>query len=113
MNIALDLQNRGKTDKAMKVFQHALALDPSHADILTAFGEFLEWHVKDIVKADHMYHIALENSPEHGRALQNRKRTGNKQSKVNYCRFKVKQIKRFFFNFSVFINLNLFLQFTG
>ncbi|KAH9507567.1 hypothetical protein Btru_051486 [Bulinus truncatus] len=76
MNIALDLQNRGKTDKAMKVFQHALALDPSHADILTAFGEFLEWHIHDIVKADHMYHIALENSPDHSRALQNRQRTG-------------------------------------
>ncbi|XP_059142319.1 protein adenylyltransferase FICD-like [Physella acuta] len=87
MNIALDLQNRGKTDKAMKVFQHALALDPSHADILTAFGEFLEWHVKDIVKADHMYHIALENSPEHGRALQNRKRTGPIVEEIDQARF--------------------------
>ena len=76
MNIALDLQNRGRTDKALKVFQHALALDPSHADILTAFGEFLEWHVKDVVKADHMYQIALENSPQHGRAMLNRNRTG-------------------------------------
>ncbi|XP_005109027.1 protein adenylyltransferase FICD [Aplysia californica] len=76
MNIALDLQNQGKTEKAMKIFQHAVALDPSHSDILTAFGEFLEWHVKDIVKADHMYHVALENCPEHGRALQNRERTG-------------------------------------
>ncbi|GFO50559.1 adenosine monophosphate-protein transferase ficd [Plakobranchus ocellatus] len=75
MNIALDLQNRGRTEKAMKVFQHALALDPSHADILTAFGEFLEWHVKDVVKADHMYQVALENSPQHGRAMLNRNRT--------------------------------------
>ncbi|CAL1535776.1 unnamed protein product [Lymnaea stagnalis] len=87
MNIALDLQNRGKTDKAMKVFQHALALDPSHADILTAFGEFLEWHVHDIVKADHMYHIALENSPEHSRALQNRKRTAPIVEEIDQARF--------------------------
>uniref|UniRef100_A0A2C9K1D5 protein adenylyltransferase n=1 Tax=Biomphalaria glabrata TaxID=6526 RepID=A0A2C9K1D5_BIOGL len=87
MNIALDLQNRGKTDKAMKVFQHALALDPSHSDILTAFGEFLEWHIHDIVKADHMYHIALENSPEHSRALQNRQRTGPIVEEIDQARF--------------------------
>ena len=76
MNVAIELQEKGKTKKAMKIFQHAVALDPSHADILTAFGEFLEIHVKDIVKADHMYHIALEHCPRHGRALQNRERTG-------------------------------------
>ncbi|GFR97441.1 adenosine monophosphate-protein transferase FICD [Elysia marginata] len=87
MNIALDLQNRGRTDKAMKVFQHALALDPSHADILTAFGEFLEWHIKDVVKADHMYQIALENSPEHGRALLNRNRTAPIVEEIDQERF--------------------------
>ena len=76
MNVALQLQNQGKTEKAMKIFQHAVALDPSHADILTAFGEFLEIHVKDIVKADHMYRIALSHCPAHGKALQNRERTG-------------------------------------
>lgn len=87
MNIALDLQNRGRTDKAMKVFQHALALDPSHADILTAFGEFLEWHIKDVLKADHMYQIALENSPEHSRALLNRNRTAPIVEEIDQERF--------------------------
>ncbi|BFZ04876.1 hypothetical protein BsWGS_07915 [Bradybaena similaris] len=87
MNIALDLQNQGKTEKALKVFQHAMALDPSHADILTAFGEFLEWHVKDIVKADHLYHIALEHSPEHIRALENRQRTGPIVEEIDQARF--------------------------
>ncbi|RUS73507.1 hypothetical protein EGW08_018722 [Elysia chlorotica] len=87
MNIALDLQNRGRTEKAMKVFQHALALDPSHADILTAFGEFLEWHIKDVVKADHMYQIALENSPEHGRAMHNRNRTAPIVEEIDQERF--------------------------
>ncbi|CAG5126444.1 unnamed protein product [Candidula unifasciata] len=87
MNIALDLQNQGKAEKAMKVFQHAVALDPSHADILTAFGEFLEWHVKDIVKADHLYHIALEHSPEHTRALENRQRTGPIVEEIDQARF--------------------------
>ena len=76
MNLAIEFQNKGKTEKALKIFQHAVALDPLHADILTAFGEFLEIYVKDVVKADHMYKVALENCPAHGRALANRQRTG-------------------------------------
>ena len=80
MNVAIEFQNKGKTEKALKIFQHAVALDPLHADILTAYGEFLEIHVKDVVKADHMYKVALENCPAHGRALENRQRTGNSKA---------------------------------
>lgn len=74
MNLALDMEAQAKHDKAMKLFQHALNLDPSHADILTAFGEFLEYHEKDISKAEQLYSKALSICPDHTRALENRKR---------------------------------------
>ncbi|XP_067655791.1 protein adenylyltransferase FICD-like [Haliotis asinina] len=75
LTVALDLQSQGKTEKAIKVFQHALALDPLHADILTAYGEFVEKHEHDVVKADHLYRKALHAHPEHEKALENRRRT--------------------------------------
>lgn len=87
LNIALDLQDQGKTDRAMKIFQHALALDPSHADILTAYGEFLELHLKDIERADHYYKIALGISPQHRRAMDNRQRTGPMVEEIDSKRF--------------------------
>ncbi|XP_060594786.1 protein adenylyltransferase FICD-like [Ruditapes philippinarum] len=74
MNIAMDMEAQGKHDKALKLFQHALNLDPSHADILTAFGEFLEHHENDIAKAEQLYSKALLLNPEHSKALENRKR---------------------------------------
>lgn len=74
MNLALDFEAQGKHDKAYKLFQHAINLDPSHADILTAFGEFLEYHEKDIAKAEQLYSKALLIRPDHSKALQNRKR---------------------------------------
>lgn len=74
MNIALNMEAQGKHDKALKLFQHALNLDPSHADILTAFGEFLEYHNNDLAKAEQLYSKALQLCPEHSKALANRKR---------------------------------------
>ena len=74
MNLALDMEAQAKHDKAMKLFQHALNLDPSHVDILTAFGEFLEFHQKDISKAEQLYSKALSLCPDHSRALVNKKR---------------------------------------
>ena len=76
LNIAIDLQEQGKSERAQKVFQHAMSLDPSHADILTAFGEFIEIFEKDVIKADHMYRRALVENPSHSRALENIQRTG-------------------------------------
>ena len=74
MNLALDMEAQGKHDKAIKLFQHAIRLDPSHADILTAYGEFLEHHEKDLLKAEQMYSRALLLCPEHSKALINKKR---------------------------------------
>lgn len=65
----------GKLDKALKIYQHALALDPTHPDVLNEYGEFLEKTQHDVVKAEHMYCRALVLSPKHSRALSNRKRT--------------------------------------
>ena len=74
MNLALDMEAQGKSEKAQKLYQHALKLDPLHADILTAYGEFLEKHENDIVQADHLYRKALYICPEHSKALINRER---------------------------------------
>ncbi|KAK3579104.1 hypothetical protein CHS0354_022125 [Potamilus streckersoni] len=74
MNLALDMDLQGKHNKALKLFQHALNLDPMHADILTYYGEFLEKHEKDITKAEHFYRKALFVCPNHSRALVNRER---------------------------------------
>ena len=65
----------GKLEKAQKIYQHALALVPTHPDVLNEYGEFLEKTQHDIVKAEHMYCRALISSPRHDKALSNRQRT--------------------------------------
>lgn len=65
----------GKSEKALRLFQHALALDPTHPDVLNSYGEFLEATEKDVVQAEHLYCRALTVSPEHTKALSNRERT--------------------------------------
>ncbi|GBN08427.1 Adenosine monophosphate-protein transferase Fic [Araneus ventricosus] len=75
VHMALKMKNAQKFDKAQKLFQHAMALHPLHPDILNHYGEFLEEKENDIIKADHLYVRALTVSPEHSRALVNRKRT--------------------------------------
>ncbi|XP_068626568.1 protein adenylyltransferase Fic [Battus philenor] len=77
LNAALEMKKVGKTDKALKLFQHAFALSPKHADILNHYGEFLEDTKKDIVKADQLYTLALSNFPDHTGALMNRQRTAS------------------------------------
>ncbi|XP_041975054.1 protein adenylyltransferase Fic [Aricia agestis] len=77
LNAALDMKRMGKDDKALKLFQHAFALSPKHADILNHYGEFLEDTKKDIVKADQLYTLALTNYPDHSGALSNRQRTAS------------------------------------
>ncbi|CAH0695545.1 unnamed protein product [Spodoptera exigua] len=77
LNAALEMKKVGKDDKALKLFQHAFALSPKHADILNHYGEFLEDTKKDIVRADQLYTLALTNYPEHTGALENRQRTAS------------------------------------
>lgn len=87
LNLALDMQAQGKKEKALKLFQHALVLDPSHADILIEYGEFLEKHERDVVTADHLYRKALIVSPGHSRALANRQRTQPLVEEIDQTKF--------------------------
>lgn len=70
------MKKTGKHTKAVKLFQHALALSPRHADILTHYGEFLEETEQNLLEADYHYSRALAFSPSHTRALVNHQRTG-------------------------------------
>ncbi|XP_014675641.1 PREDICTED: adenosine monophosphate-protein transferase FICD-like [Priapulus caudatus] len=72
-NLALEMKESGKIAKAKKLFNHALNLDPLHADILYEYGWFLEEHQNDVLLAEHMYNRALTVSPDHQLARQKRK----------------------------------------
>ena len=67
---ALEAKYQGKNDKAHKLFQHALALDPNHADALNEYGEFIE--KEDIVRANYLYSHAVVVNGTHPKALTNR-----------------------------------------
>src|ERR1043165_4288592 len=75
LKLARDMTEQGKTDKALKILQHVLALNPHHPDVLNEYGEYLERTKKDVVLAEHMYCRALVVSPSHTRAIANRQRT--------------------------------------
>ena len=69
------MENNGKYDKAEKLYQYALSIDPKNTDVLTQYGEYIERHKKDVVKAEHFYTIALKLQPENNKASSNRQRT--------------------------------------
>jgi hypothetical protein len=75
VHAALEMKEQGKVSKAQKLFQHAMALCPRHADVLTNYGEFFEETRQDYLMADHLYVQALTYAPRHTKALINRKRT--------------------------------------
>ncbi|XP_012261018.2 protein adenylyltransferase Fic isoform X2 [Athalia rosae] len=75
LHLALEMKLSGKQKKAIKLFQHAVALAPKHPDVLNHYGEFLEHTQKDVVKADEFYVRALTYQPNHEGALANRQRT--------------------------------------
>ena len=75
LKAALELKRAGKYDKALKVFQHSLALSPNHPSILTEYGIFLESYNNDIIQADSFYFRALTYDPNYQRALIERQRT--------------------------------------
>lgn len=62
-------------DKALRLYRHALALAPLHADILNDYGEYLEKQHRDLIAAETLYCRAVHSSPEHEKALANRERT--------------------------------------
>lgn len=77
LKAALELKRAGKYDKALKVFQHSLALSPNHPTILTEYGIFLEHYNNDIIQADSFYFRALTYDPNYQRALIERQRTAS------------------------------------
>uniref|UniRef100_A0A8D9EEC9 Protein adenylyltransferase Fic n=3 Tax=Cacopsylla melanoneura TaxID=428564 RepID=A0A8D9EEC9_9HEMI len=75
ISAAIEMKKTGKLDKALKLFEHAFAIAPQNADVLNAYGEFIEETQSDIISADKMYFKALISYPDHGQALVNRQRT--------------------------------------
>ncbi|XP_050589679.1 protein adenylyltransferase Fic isoform X1 [Bombus affinis] len=73
--LALEMKLSGKQKKAIKLFQHAVALAPRHPDILNHYGEFLEHTQNDVIKANEYYVRALSFQPNHEGALINSQRT--------------------------------------
>lgn len=74
LGLALNMQNAGKLDKAGRIYNYALSLDPKNTDTLTSYGEYLELHKKDVIKAEHFYTKAIKMKPEHDKASMNLKR---------------------------------------
>ncbi|XP_076762441.1 FIC domain protein adenylyltransferase isoform X2 [Xylocopa sonorina] len=75
LHLALEMKLSGKQNKAIKLFQHAVALAPRHPDILNHYGEFLEHTQNDVIKANEYYVRALSFQPNHEGALINSQRT--------------------------------------
>uniref|UniRef100_T1JBA4 Protein adenylyltransferase Fic n=1 Tax=Strigamia maritima TaxID=126957 RepID=T1JBA4_STRMM len=75
LHVALEMKSRGKLEKAQKLFWHALALHPSHPDVLNHYGEFIEEQENDVIQADQLYTKALVYRPGHSKALSNHQRT--------------------------------------
>jgi tetratricopeptide (TPR) repeat protein len=94
LKAALELKRAGKYDKALKVFQHSLALSPNHPSILTEYGIFLESYNNDIIQADSFYFRALTYDPGYQRALTERQRTAGVVQNIDEERLKRLDEKR-------------------
>jgi len=46
IHLAMQMQSEGKLDKAAKIYNYALSLDPDNIEALTNYGEYLELHQK-------------------------------------------------------------------
>ncbi len=75
LHLALRLIEENKFEKARKVFEHALTLDPYNSEILVEYGQFLEHHHQDLIHAEILYTRALVKQPTNFRALEFKKRT--------------------------------------
>ncbi|XP_063990942.1 protein adenylyltransferase Fic [Diachasmimorpha longicaudata] len=75
LQLALEMKLSGKKKKAIKLFQHAVALAPQHPDVLNHYGEFLEHTQNDVIRANEFYVRALTYEPNHESAMMNRQRT--------------------------------------
>lgn len=75
LHLAIEMKSSGKQKKAVKLFQHAMALAPHHPDVLNHYGEFLEHTQNNVIKANEFYVRALTYEPNHESALINSQRT--------------------------------------
>lgn len=75
LHLAIEMKLSGKQKKAVKLFQHAMALAPHHPDVLNHYGEFLEHTQNNVIKANEFYVRALTYEPNHESALINSQRT--------------------------------------
>lgn len=55
LRMATEMRLEGKEDKALRLYQHAIALAPRHPEVLNKYGEYLEHSRQDVVLADQMY----------------------------------------------------------
>lgn len=83
LKLALHMQSSGKPNKAAKIFKYALSLDPRNPDLLTAYGEYLERHKKDIVRAEHFYAKVVHLAPDNRDAHVNLRRAAPIVSKID------------------------------
>jgi len=90
LKAAKEMSNLNKNDKAMRLYEHALALAPTNPIVLITFGEFLEASDNsDLVEADHMFALAIAYSDQQQdpdsltRAVANRKRTALKVEEID------------------------------
>ncbi|XP_022184729.2 protein adenylyltransferase Fic [Nilaparvata lugens] len=82
------MKKSGKLEKALKLFEHAIALSPNHPDVLNHYGEFVEETNKDIIHADQLYFKALTHCPDHSRALANRERVAHSVEELDRANLK-------------------------
>ncbi|GIX93807.1 protein adenylyltransferase Fic [Caerostris darwini] len=75
LQLAIKFKNSSKLEKAKKLFEHALSLQPLQPDVINSYAEFLEEHANDLITADHLYVKTLTLCPNHSKALINRNRT--------------------------------------
>lgn len=75
MHLAVTFKEKGKVDKARKLFKHAYALLPRHPDVLTEYGLFMEEVRNDVIRAEHLFNRALSVCPKHSVAMAARQRT--------------------------------------
>lgn len=75
LHLAIRFIDENKLDKARKLFEHALSLDPSNSELLIEYGQFVEHYQKDFIRAEHFYSRALVKQPSNHRALELKKRT--------------------------------------
>ena len=113
MKLAKEMIKQGRADKALKIYLHALALDPHNPELLNSYGEFLETYKKDILNAEHNYCKAVISNPSHGKALQNHKRTLPLVEEIDRSRYKALDNKLSnFFHFFVFLTSQNDLKFS-